>query len=489
MKRLSTILLVIVIMLVLTVECANILDGELLSVTEREVSERDHAAQISISAIDEFRELLIELIESHESEAQMHYHHFGTEDIQNELDLVAADIMRNHPVGAFAVSNIAVTATRIITYFEVNVTIEYSRTPEEIESIITVASERHFLNELSQVMKQHIDQALFQSTLQLTDETISEKISNIYYQNPSSIVMLPIVTVESFPEEGDERIYLIQFSYTYNYTMMRQFSEILSSYIAHIVEGVAGDTDSLKLLNLVRDLAASIRFEEEAARMISVPGAQNISATAFGALFRAHAVGEGFAMAFKAISNELGFDNRIVLGYLDGWIHAWNIVYLDGYFYHIDIAMISEYGLERAFLKTDDDFEAMGYEWDRENTVICNGPLTFEDILALEEPEYYYDELGEGAENDYGTENSEAGDGETSQNSEADNSTNNDTEDPQNGESENNQSQNGQPDNGTGNQDENPIDEPNGESANDTEDEPDGESDEESDEEQSTENG
>jgi len=399
--RQSTILLVLIISLSFTVGCANILDGEFEAITPHIAPpyEREPVEQISVSDIDAFSEVLIKLIMAHETEAQIIYHHFGTEDIGAEVELAAAQIMSDHPIGAYAVSTITVTATRIVTYFEVDVIIEYSKTIEELESIIPVAVEWHLMSELLDAMSHHTEQVVFRSTLQLTEETIAARVRYIYYQNPSSIVMLPFVTVESFPEEGNDRIYVIQFGYMYASPIMRQYSGTLSVFVVQNAERIAGETDSLKLISLVRNLVASIEFEEGPARTISVHGAQNFSATAFGALVRGRAIGEGFAMAFKAISDELGFDNRIVLGYLDGLIHAWNIVYLDGYFYHIDVAMSTVYGLERAFLKSDYEFEAMGYEWDRKNTVIAGGPLSLADILALEEPDYYeypYDETENG---------------------------------------------------------------------------------------------
>jgi hypothetical protein len=335
---------------------------------------------------------------AHESDAHIIYNQFGTENIQTELEFAATQVMRNHPVGAYAVSNITVNATRIVTYFQVNVTIEYSRTIEEVEAIVTVPSEMQMINELTRFMSYHAGQAIFRSTLQFSEEKISTLVSQIYYQNPGSIVMLPFVTVEKFPEIGDDRIYLIQFSYMFDSDMMMLYSEMLSFHIRQNAERVTGETDSLKLLELVRILVASTAFDEGTARTISVHGTQNFSATAYGALLRGHAVGEGFAMAFKALSDEIGFDNRVVLGYLDGRIHAWNIVQLEGYFYHIDVAMSAVYGIERAFLKTDDDFEEMGYVWDRDDTIAANGPLRLEDLLALEAPDEPYE--GEYSEND-----------------------------------------------------------------------------------------
>ena len=124
-------------------------------------------------------------------------------------------------------------------------------------------------------------------------------------------------------------------------------------------------------------------FDEGAARTIHVHGAQNLAATAYGALVRGSAVGEGFAMAFKALADELGFDCRVVLGYHDGQVHAWNIISLYGDYYHVDVAMSRVNGIDTAFLKTDADFEKMLYTWDRENTVRCEGALTLDDIPGL----------------------------------------------------------------------------------------------------------
>ncbi|MCL2221191.1 MAG: hypothetical protein FWC20_03540 [Oscillospiraceae bacterium] len=419
MKRLSTILVILIVVVTLTVGCANILDGYFYLITPHVAPpyEREPVEQISVSDIDEFKEILINMVIEHETEAQILYHHFGNEDIGAEVEQVAEQIMRYHPIGAYAVANITVTATRIVTYFEVDVVIEFSRTIEELEEIITVVAERHLMRELLDAMGHHTEQVVFRSTLQLTEEAVAEKVRQLYYENPSLIVMLPFVTLESFPEEGNDRIYVIQFGFIYASAMMGRFSGMLSLYIEQNAERITGDTDPLRLLSLVRNLIASIEFEEGPARTISVHGAQNFSATAYGALVRGRAVGEGFAMAFKALSDEIGFDNRIVLGYLDGLIHAWNIVYLDGYFYHIDVAMSAVYGLEKAFLKSDYEFEAMGYEWDRENTVISDGPLSLGDILALEEPDYYeyeypYDdtENAEGNEEVYNEQDNQAPD-------------------------------------------------------------------------------
>jgi len=252
------------------------------------------------------------------------------------------------------------------------------------------------LHQLLDIMSQYKEEAFFRTRLQLTEEDITRMVRQTYYLNPHRIVMLPIVTIETFPEEGTDRIYKIQFGYTESSGMLQRFGELLEIYVHRNSILAEGDTDSEVLLSLVNSLIESTTFDEAAARTIHVHGAQNLAATAYGALVRGSAVGEGFAMAFKALADELGFDCHVVLGYHDGQVHAWNIISLYGDYYHVDVAMSRVNGIDTAFLKTDADFEEMMYTWDRENTVRCEGTLTLDDIIGPDS----FDEHDEADESD-----------------------------------------------------------------------------------------
>jgi len=387
--------------------CAKLLETSNESIREHQATPyvREPVEQIIIADAYEFRALLLEMITEHETSVQVLYHHNEGEDVQATLLRISEEIKTVHPVGAFAVTEISVNASRIVTHFEVDVEIEYKRTKEQIESVIKVSTERYFRTQLLNVMREHGEEVIIQTNLQLTIDEITEFVEETYYQNPRYIVMLPIVTVEKFPEDGDDRIFEVRFVYIESPDTMRRFGYDLSLYVRRNAGMADGETDSEIVLSLVSNLINSTSFDENAARAIHMHGAPNIAATAFGALVRGNAVGEGFAMAFKALCDELGIDSRVVLGFFDGRVHAWNIVQLYGYFYHIDVAMSVLNGIETAFLKTDAEFEEMLYTWDRENTVACEGELTLEDIIGVED----IDEL-ENPENPEHTEDGENAD-------------------------------------------------------------------------------
>ena len=378
--------------------CDNLLEGSVESITAHQAAPfvRPPVEQTTVSDYDEFLNEIIALITLHETSGQILYYSRDGEDVQAEMERAVNEIKNNHPLGAFAVVDIIANATRIVTHYEVDIEIEYKRTKEQMDSIINVSAELGVMNNLLDIMSQYKDEAFLRSRLQLSEEDITEIVKEIYYRNPRRVVMLPIVTLEVFPEHGTDRIHIIQFGYSESSSVLQRFGELLEIYVQRNAELAEGNTESEILLSLINSLIESTIFDEGAARTIHVHGAQNLAATAYGALVRGSAVGEGFAMAFKALADELGFDCRVVLGYHDGQVHAWNIISLYGDFYHVDAAMSRVNGIETAFLKTDADFEEMLYTWDMENTVRCEGELTLDDIQGLGET----DEPDEGDESE-----------------------------------------------------------------------------------------
>jgi len=404
--------IIILILSALTVTasaCSAFLEAERESMTPNIPSpyipvESPPEERIELEDYSELNIEILNLILAHEGTGLFVIYEPETEDMVVAVELLADEIETNHPIGAFATSDISATIRTATAYTEIDIIIEYKRTQEQVDSIINVATMRYLRTELLGIMREHRDEAAFRTSLNITEEAIRDYMKDIYYSNPRSIIMLPVVALEAFPAEGEDRIYELRFGHIEPSSILQQYAVSLATNVRYNAGQAIGGNDGEILLTLARNLIASTSFDEPAARAISEHGPQNFAATAFGALVRQSAVGEGFAMAFKALSDELGFDCRIVLGYRDGMVHAWNIVSLFGEYYHIDVAMGALDGLETAFLKTDDDFMALQYVWDFENTVKCNGKLTYEDFVYREDDIEYNDD----DEND--TDDSENGD-------------------------------------------------------------------------------
>jgi len=397
-KRISVICIVVLAVFAL-VGCVAFLEVDRETISRHEVApyEPQPRELIVVSDYEELVAALIGLVMAHESEAQIQFNHHDDEDVQEEIERARYEILNAHPIGAFALEDIHMEAIRIVTHYEIDVEITYERTEEEINTIVNVTTQRYLMSHLLYIMSEYREEVIIRTRLPITADDIARFVRETYYQNPRHIVMLPFVAVDVFPQAGTDRIFEIGFTYTTtNVNTLPGLSEELANYVQRSAELVIGQTDSEKLISLVNLLVESVAFDESA--MIHSHGAQHFATTAFGALVNGSAVGEGFAMAFQAIADELGLDSRIVLGYFGGMVHAWNIVLLYGDFYHVDVAMARVNGIETAIIKRDIDFEEMMYTWDRENTVKCEGELTLADILdaLTDEPDDIIDNEEEG---------------------------------------------------------------------------------------------
>ena len=385
MKKLVT-LSIILSLAIACAGCTALLEGD----TQKESlhvavsNERPPDEQIEVSSYEELEATMLSLIAEHEADGLMVVKsYYG--DVESDAQRAKDEILKNDPVAVYTVGNIDVAVTRIVSYFEIEVKIAYIRTKEQADSMITVSTQRYLRSELQSIMSEYREEAVFLTSMQITEAEMEEFIRDTYYQNPRSIVMMPVTVVTTLTAGGNEKIIELSFRYLEQASVLRQFGASLNGYVRQNAFAAEGENDAEILLSLVENLIGACAYDEGTARTISEHGVQNIAATAYNALVRGSAVGEGFAMAFKSLCDELGFDCHVVLGYIDGRVHAWNVVSLYGDYYHIDTAMCALNGVETAFIKNDADLIEENYSWDMENTLRCNGTLTYEDIVGVEE--------------------------------------------------------------------------------------------------------
>ena len=367
--------------------CTTILEGDTLSISERPriatSIDRPEEEQIEVSGYEELIDVIRGLITEHEEHGLLVVYSYDG-DVQADVDRAIYEIMSDDPMAVYAVADIDGTVTRIVSYFEVNIKIDYKRTREQVSSIVTVPTTRALRTELLSIMSEYREEAVFRMSLQITEDNMLGFVREAYYQNPRSIVMMPVTIVETLTAGGDERFIELRFAYIdRESSALREIGASLAGSVRMNALRAEGENDAEILLSLVENLIGACNYDEATARTFSEHGVQNIAATAYGAMVIGNAAGEGFAMAFKALCDELDLDCRVELGYLNGMVHAWNIVSLNGENYHIDAAMSAKNGIETAFFKTDADFIS-AYTWDMENSLECNGSLTYLDIVGVD---------------------------------------------------------------------------------------------------------
>ncbi len=360
--------------------CSSILNGDTIFVSAHiEPSPTSSDAAMEAETYEEIKSCMLSFIRSYKDDGLFRVYSYDG-DLQYDVDRACYEIPREDPLGAFAISEMVGTVKQIVSYYEVEVYFAYNNiTKEKLDSIITITAASDLTNKLKLALVDYApSMTALAYNIDISDEEALDLVTQLYYEYPGDIVMLPVTTVDFYPKTGSDRIIDFTFGYRYEASTLAVMEQSLKDNIRDITASVIWNDNDQMLLMLAQRLMESTEYDEET----SAGGdysSQNISATAYSALINGKAVSEGYAMAYKALCDELDVECSVVIGKYKGAVHAWNIVELDGYYYHVDISNCDRFGLNAAFLKNDEDMSP-DYEWDTDIYMVCNGPLSYSAI-------------------------------------------------------------------------------------------------------------
>ena len=377
MKKRTAAVLAFIAVLLCLYGCDSILDGEKLTVTpHQEPIATPSDSVIEVGTFDELKTEMLGFVSNYEESGRIRAYNYDG-NIQEDVDLACSQIMNDSPVGAYAVANMTGSSTKIVSHFQIEISISYKVTKKQLNDIIPASTTRYLKSELQDTLSSYERSMTVQTkNIVLPETDAASYVSEIYYANPRDIVMMPVTSVEIFPDHGLNRIIVFTFGYTkYEAITLRTMEINLNRTVRKIAESVGGNNDGEILLALAERLMEITDYDTETASGGDYSN-QNNAATAYGALVNAQAVGEGYAMAYKALCDELSIECYVVLGILNGNQHAWNIVELEGHYYHIDVSMCDTTGISSAFLLNDTDMEKT-YSWEKSKHKPCNGPLVY----------------------------------------------------------------------------------------------------------------
>ena len=135
-----------------------------------------------------------------------------TGDVESDLT-AARDEVLHEPVGAFAVKALNYDSTRILTYYEVKLTISYTRTAREVEAIREVFGLSGVQQELSRMVTERQRTAVFMASYFSGDRGAVEKLFAESVYNAPALFCYPggpeadlDYKISLYPETGTRRI-------------------------------------------------------------------------------------------------------------------------------------------------------------------------------------------------------------------------------------------------------------------------------------------
>lgn len=148
----------------------------------------------------------------------------------------------------------------------------------------------------------------------------------------------------------------IDVDYYSNTEEYRYLTEKIDEILSNITTSYMNDHKKVK--KITDYIAKNIRYDESKQKY-----------SAYDALIGGESTCQGYALVTYIMLKEAGIENYIISGVMGGDRHAWNLLNLDGYYYHLDLTQISTHYQQYEELMyneylVSDSALSLKYSWD-----------------------------------------------------------------------------------------------------------------------------
>ena len=265
---------------------------------------------------------LLYFVNQHSTSGTLRLYNYAG-DVESDLESACNEVMTEDPLGVFSVRSMKYDSTRILTYYEVDVRIVYSRSAQVVSSIQSVAGLSGLRSELTRV------------------------ISTRQSQSIQTALAPPKISASLYPESGAQRIVELTLTWPDTKTDLEEYAQSLESLAGQLLEESAQPPYTLEGLTTLMQQTATP----------STTG----SLTALDALSGKPASDQGLLLGLEALLQEAGLEYTTVLGSQNSIRTMWLIVATDhGYRHLLPQSLHPDQPLK---LYTDQQMTDQGYSW------------------------------------------------------------------------------------------------------------------------------
>ena len=352
--RVAALLLVLALLLS---GCSWWLDGEYVSVkphTNR--PQPPIAGSITVSDFLQLRNALEEMVENGVESRVLSVEEMQRETLDSHMENAIRYVTQNHPVGAYAVNAVSYEIGTSTGSTAIAVTVSYNHGKNEIQRIRYVKGTAEGKELIAKALGQY-ETGIVLYISDYADTDFAQMVQSFGLENPAAVMEIPQVSVGIYPESGNDRVVALQFTYQNNRESLRSMYNYVQPVFSSASLYVSGEGEErVKFAQLFSFLMERNTYQIET------------SITPAYSLLR-HGVGDSraFATVYAAMCRAAGLEAMTVTGTRTGEPRCWNIVCLDGVYYHVDLLQSHKAGRIR-FL-TDRDMG--GYVWDYDAYPAC----------------------------------------------------------------------------------------------------------------------
>lgn len=350
MKR-TAIAWMLVLCLVLS-GCGSLLTGEYIwEQTHYIPPVPDSGQDIVASNYTQLLGVLTDAIEEGTELVTVSVAQYDRNSLEADVDRAADAICTTNPVAAYAVSDIYWQIGTSAGETVLVVQVLYLHDQTEIKKIQTVADNEEALSAIAAAMR-NCDSSVVLCINAYEDQDFLLAIESYSLVYPQYVMEAPQASINVYPESGVSRVLEIRFSYVNGRDALRDMQNQVLTLFDASVNIVSVTEKTREKYNQLYSLLVE-RFQKYTIETSITP--------AYSLLV--HGVGDSraFAMIFSAMCREAGLTCQVVAGTKAGKLWYWNIVQIDGTYYHVDLLRSKGEGNLR--LLTDSIINE-GYVWD-----------------------------------------------------------------------------------------------------------------------------
>lgn len=349
MKRFAIFLLAICMLLS---GCSTWMDGSYHSVKPhipQEDQVNPHGIQVNDYA--QLYEALKSLTNNGLQNAVISVADYNQEKVEPDMKNAVSSLMTGDPITAYAVKEINFEMGVSTGRPAIAVDITYLHNLAEIREIREVGNAQSIRAVVNSELKKCTTGVVLyvENYTQIDFAQIAEDYAA---ENPQSVMELPSVAVNVYPEWGKDRIVELKFTYQTSRNILRTMQSMVASLFDAAAVFVSGyEQEAEKFDQLYSWLAVRYDYRYET----------SITPT-YSLLLNGVGDSKAFAAVYRAMCKQAGLECELISGTREGEAWFWNLIRCDGKYYHVDIT--SQEDDDRLLLYYDEQMHDSRYVWD-----------------------------------------------------------------------------------------------------------------------------
>ena len=328
--------------------CSAMLERSYVSsTTHLDYSVAEDSSILRVETYQGLVNALLYFVNQHSSTGTLRLYNY-TGDVEADLESACNEVTTEDPLGVFSVRSMDYDSTRILTYYEVDVRISYSRSAQVVSSIQTVSGLSGLRSELTRAISTRQSQSISRASYFPGDEEMVQSLFwQAYYSAPRLAISPPQISVSLYPSTGAQRIVEVSLTWPDTSTDVSTYAKDLDAVVEQMLDNIPSDSQT------VEQLVAQIA-------QVAVPSSTG-SLTALDALSGKSTSDQGLLLALEAVLQGAGIETTMVVGTLRGSSTTWLIVSTDQGYRHL-LAQ-SLHPDQPLTLYTDAQLTDLGYSW------------------------------------------------------------------------------------------------------------------------------